>query len=88
MDASENQDVVKLRDGRLVVFTRDRSPYFQCRIKFPRTPYVYKSLSTRDRVEALRLAEDFFAESKFKHENGLNINHALNRTRFAGGSNS
>jgi hypothetical protein len=67
------QDTINLREGKLVVFTHGRSPYFQCRIKFPRTPYVYKLLSTRDRNEAVRLAEDFFAESKFKHENGLNI---------------
>ena len=71
-EAIETPDLIKLRDGKLVVFTRDRSPYFQCRIKFPRKPYVYKSLSTTDQDEAVRLAEDFFAETKFKHVNGLN----------------
>ena len=72
-EMSISQESIKLREGKLVVFTRDRSPFFQCRIKLPRMPYVYKSLETRDKEAAVRLAEDIFAEARFKHENGLSI---------------
>lgn len=71
--AIEAQDSIRLRGGKLVVFTRDRSPYFQCRIKLPKQAYVYKSLGTMDQDDAVRLAEDLFAEAKFKHENGLSV---------------
>ena len=68
-----NQRKIILRQGKLVVFTRAASPFFQCRIKLPAKPYVYKSLNTVDEAEARQLAEDLYAEAKFKAESGMSI---------------
>ena len=65
--AVEAQDSIGLRGGKLVVFTRDRSPYFQCRIKLPKQAYVYKSLGTMDQDDAVRLAEDVSGGDKPCH---------------------
>jgi hypothetical protein len=65
MDTSPQQKII-LRQGKLVVFTRAASPFFQCRIKLPEKPYVYKSLQTTDEAEARQMAEDLYAEAKFE----------------------
>jgi integrase len=67
------QRKITLRQGKLVVFTRAASPFFQCRIKLREKPYVYKSLQTTDEAEARQMAEDLYAEAKFKAENGMSI---------------
>lgn len=72
MDTSPQQKII-LRQGKLVVFTRAASPFFQCRIKLPEKPYVYKSLQTTDEAEARQMAEDLYAETKFKAESGMSI---------------
>ena len=72
MDTSPEQKII-LRQGKLVVFTRAASPFFQCRIKLPEKPYVYKSLQTTDEAEARQMAEDLYAEAKFKAESGMSI---------------
>lgn len=71
MDTSQHKII--LRQGKLVVFTRAASPFFQCRIKLPEKPYVYKSLQTTDEAEARQMAEDRYAEAKFKADSGMSI---------------
>lgn len=72
MSTNPQQQIV-LRQGKLLVFTRSASPYFQCRIKLDGKAYVYKSLKTMDEAEARQLADDLYAEAKFKHQNGMTI---------------
>ena len=49
-----SQQKIILRQGKLMMFTRAASPFYQCRIKLPAKPYVYKSLNTVDEAEARR----------------------------------
>ena len=69
------QHKITLRQGKLVVFTRAASANFQCCIKLPTKPYIYKSLGSVDRDEARKVAEDLHAEAKSKAESGKSIQH-------------
>ena len=51
---TNSQKKIILRQGKLMMFTRAASPFYQCRIKLPTKRYVYKSLNTVDEAEARR----------------------------------
>lgn len=65
---------ITLRQGKLVVFTRASSTFFQFQIMLPEKSYVYKSLQTMDEEEARQMAEDLYAKAKFRAESGMPIN--------------
>jgi hypothetical protein len=83
MDTTDQRKIT-LRQGKLMVFTRAASPFFQCRIKLPAELYVYKSLQTTDEAEARQMAEDLSANAKFKAHTGMSIRRRAFRN-VAGG---
>lgn len=70
-------DTVKIS---VKIFVRDTSPYYYCKVKKPDTgKWVQKSTQTKDRDEALIVAQDWFSEMRILHKRG----YASTSTKFS-----
>jgi integrase len=69
-----NEDVEQLEeleDGKLLLFQRNE--IFQARIYIGDRKYIYKSLKTKDRAEAIKTGTRLFYELEYKQREGLPI---------------
>lgn len=71
--ASHTENQRELKDGALVVYQRTdvAKPIWHCRIKFPDSPYIRRSLKTRNEAFAIRKAEQLYDDLRYRFERGL-----------------
>ncbi len=68
------QDRHELRDGRVVVYLRDASPYYQMRLKIHGvTGYITRSTKCRSLSEALVVASETYDDLRYKAQHGLDV---------------
>ena len=68
----ENKHV--LRDGRIVLYTRNNRPTFHVRFKIEGNKgYIIKSTKRNTLAEAVRVAEDLYDDLRYKVRQGLEI---------------
>ena len=68
------QDRHELRDGRVVVYLRDASPYYQIRLKIHGVSgYITRSTKCRSLPEALVVASETYDDRRYKAQHGLDV---------------
>ena len=65
------EQIEELEDGKLLLFQRNE--IFQARIYIGDRKYIYKSLKTKDRAEAIKTGTRLFYELEYKQREGLPI---------------
>ncbi|MDD4556941.1 MAG: hypothetical protein PHE89_06435 [Alphaproteobacteria bacterium] len=74
IDTKYYQDVNEYRDGMILIYKREGSPNYQCRLKIDEgkgKAYEVKSCKTRNLGIAQKLAEDWFDDYRYKVKNKL-----------------
>ena len=71
MTSEDVEQLEELEDGKLLLFQRNE--IYQARIYIGDRKYVYKSLKTKDRVEAIKTGTRLFYELEYKQREGLPI---------------
>ncbi len=67
-------DAHTLREGRVVVYKRDNSPYYQMRLKVHGVQgYLIKSTKCRSLEEALVFASETYDDMRYKAQHGLEV---------------
>ena len=68
----ENKHI--LRDGRIVLYTRNNRPTYHARLKIEGNKgYIVKSTKRRTLAEAVRVSEDIYDDLRYKVRHGLEI---------------
>ena len=68
----ENKHAV--RDGRVVLYTRNSKPTFHARIKIDGIAgYIVKSTKRQSVPEAMRVAEELYEDLRYKARHGLEV---------------
>lgn len=66
-----DREAARLENGRLLVFTRDG--VYQARIRIAPNKYIYRTLKTFNRAQAIQAAQKLFYAVEFKQETGLPV---------------
>lgn len=67
-----------LRDGKILLYTRNNRPIYHCRLKIDGIPnYIIKSTKKKNLAEASRFAEELFDDLRYKQRHGMEIDHFL-----------
>ena len=66
------RSVVRLEDDRVYVFERDG--IYQARIRTERNGYIWRSLKTRNQLQAISAARRLYHSLEFRRQNGLPLN--------------
>ena len=67
-----------LRDGKILLYTRNNRPVYHCRLKIDGIHgYIIKSTKKKNLAEASRFAEELFDDLRYKQRHGLEVGHFL-----------
>ncbi|MBT5298736.1 MAG: hypothetical protein HOL41_10330, partial [Rhodospirillaceae bacterium] len=67
-----------LRDGKILLYTRNHKPTYHCRLKIDgKKGYIVKSTKKKNLAEASRFAEELFDDLRYKQRHGLEIGHFI-----------
>ncbi len=70
--ANSTENLVKIRDGEVVLYRRSEAPKWQARFKLPDNKWHRISTKRTSLAEAKRVAGEAYDRAKFRHSEGLN----------------
>jgi integrase len=68
----KKQDLVKLRDGEVILYQRPESSRWQARYKLPDNKWHRITTKRSNLEEASRIATDAYDRARFRHQDGVN----------------